>query len=89
MSNGAKVTKLVASASVRLVSSPNTHADAHWIGLVIESNAPAPSHCEPCIHVKDHRDPFPQCSSHCATSFLKRIHSDLHQLPVLMSTGFC
>jgi transposase InsO family protein len=57
-------------------------------GLVVESNVPAPSHCEPCIRGKHHRDPFPQCASHRATSFLKRIHSDLHQLPVLTSSGF-
>jgi hypothetical protein len=57
-------------------------------GLVGESNAPAPSHCEPCIRGKHHRDPFPQRASHRATLFLKRIHSDLHQLPVLMSSGF-
>jgi hypothetical protein len=30
-SDGAEVTELVASASVRLAGSPNTHADAHWI----------------------------------------------------------
>jgi transposase InsO family protein len=46
-------------------------------------------HCKPSIHGKHHRDPFPQCASHHATSFLECIHSDLHQLPVLTSTGFC
>jgi hypothetical protein len=58
-------------------------------GLVVESDAPAPLHCEPCIRGKHHRDPFPQRASHRATSFLERIHSDLHQLPVLTSSGFC
>jgi hypothetical protein len=57
-------------------------------GLIIKSGAPVPTHCEPCIRGKHHRDPFPQRASHCATSFLERIHSDLHQLPVLTSTGF-
>jgi hypothetical protein len=57
-------------------------------GLVVESDAPAPSHCEPCIRGKHHRDPFPQRTSHRATSFLERVHSGLHQLPVLTSTGF-
>jgi hypothetical protein len=57
-------------------------------GLVVESDAPAPTHCEPCICGKHHRDPFPQRASHHATSFLERIHSDLHQLPVLTSTCF-
>jgi transposase InsO family protein len=56
-------------------------------GLVVESDAPAPPHCEPCIRGKHHRDPFPQRASHRATSFLERIHSDLHQLPVLTSSG--
>jgi hypothetical protein len=62
-------------------------------GLVVESDVPAPSHCEPSIRGKHHRNPFPQRASHRATSFLDcfldRIHSDLHQLPVLMSSGFC
>jgi transposase InsO family protein len=58
-------------------------------GLVVESDTPSPSHCKPCIRGKHHRDLFPQRASHCATSFLKRIHSDLHQLPVLTYTGFC
>jgi hypothetical protein len=30
-SDGAKVTELAASTSVRLAGSPDTHADAHWI----------------------------------------------------------
>jgi hypothetical protein len=50
-------------------------------GLVIESNSPVPTR-------KHHRNPFPHCASHCATSFLEYIHSDLHQLPVLTSAGF-
>jgi hypothetical protein len=56
--------------------------------LVVKSNAPAPSHCKPCICGKHHCDPFPQCASHCATSSLKRIDSNLHWLPILTSTGF-
>jgi hypothetical protein len=56
-------------------------------GLAVESDAPAPSHCEPCICGKHHRNPFPKRASHCATSFLERIHSDLHQLSVLTSTS--
>jgi hypothetical protein len=58
-------------------------------GLVVESDTPAPSHCKPCICGKHHRDPFPKRASHRATSFLECIHSNLHQLPVLTSTGFC
>jgi hypothetical protein len=54
----------------------------------VESNTPAPSHSELCICGKHHCDLFPQCASHCGTLFLQHIHSDLHQLPVLMSTSF-
>jgi hypothetical protein len=57
-------------------------------GLVVENDAPVPTHCEPCIRGKHHRDLFPSCASHRATPFLERIHSDLHQLPVLTSNGF-
>jgi transposase InsO family protein len=57
-------------------------------GLVVKSNAPALMHCEPCIRGKHHRNLFPQRASHRATLFLERIHSDLHQLPVLTSTGY-
>jgi hypothetical protein len=57
-------------------------------GLVVENDGPAPSHCEPCIRGQHHRDPFPRRANHRATSFLGRIHCDLHQLPVLTSTGF-
>jgi hypothetical protein len=57
-------------------------------GLIVKSNTPVPTHCEPCICGKHHRNPFPQRTSHRAMSFLECIHSDLHQLPVLTSTGF-
>jgi hypothetical protein len=57
-------------------------------GLVVESDAPAPTHCELCIRSKHHCDLFPQRASHHATLFLEHIHSDLHQLLVLTSTSF-
>jgi hypothetical protein len=57
-------------------------------GLIVESDVPAASHRKPCICGKHHRKLFPQHASHRATLFFKRIHSELHQLPVLMSTGF-
>jgi hypothetical protein len=57
-------------------------------GLVAESDTPAPTHCKPCIRGKHHHNPFPQRASHRATSFLERIHSDLHRLLVLTSTVF-
>jgi hypothetical protein len=57
-------------------------------GLAVERDTPVPLHCEPCICGKHHHNLFPQCASHHATSFLKRIRSSLHQLPVLTSTAF-
>jgi hypothetical protein len=57
-------------------------------GFVVKSDAPAPSHCKPCICGKHHRDLFPKRASHRATLFLERAHSDLHQLPVLSTSGF-
>jgi hypothetical protein len=57
-------------------------------GLVVKSDTPAPSHCKPCICGKHHRNSFPQRTRGCTTSFLERIHSNLHQLPVLSYTGF-
>jgi transposase InsO family protein len=57
-------------------------------GRVVKNDAPVPTHCGPCIRGKHHHDPFPACASHRATSFLERIHSDLHQLLVPTSTGF-
>jgi hypothetical protein len=56
--------------------------------LIVESDASAPLHCKPCICGKHHRKPCPQHASHRATLFLNHIHSELHQLPVLTSTGF-
>jgi hypothetical protein len=43
LSDGAKVTELAASASVRLAGSLDTHADAHWI-----TDMGATSHMSPC-----------------------------------------
>jgi hypothetical protein len=57
-------------------------------GLVVESDAPAPSHCKPCIRGKDHCNLFPKHASHRAALFLERFHSDLHQLPVQSTSGF-
>jgi hypothetical protein len=57
-------------------------------GLLIDSDAPLPLHCEPCIVGKHHRDPFPAKASHCATRLLERIHSDLHEVPVPTASGY-
>jgi hypothetical protein len=57
-------------------------------GLLIDSDAPLPLHCEPCIIGKHHHDPFPAKASHCATRLLERIHSNLHKVPVPTASGY-
>jgi transposase InsO family protein len=57
-------------------------------GLLINSDAPLPLHCEPCIVGKHHRNPFPAKASHRATRILQRIHSDVHMVPVATSSGY-
>jgi transposase InsO family protein len=57
-------------------------------GLLIDSDAPLPLHCEPCIVGKHHRDPFPAKASHHATRLLERIHSNLHEVPVPTASGY-
>jgi predicted trehalose synthase len=37
---------------------------------------------------KQHRFPFPKQASHCATRLLERIHSDLHEVSVLTTSGY-
>jgi transposase InsO family protein len=57
-------------------------------GLLIDSLDPPDPICEPCIHGKQHRDPFPKQSESRSTELLGLIHSDLHgPLPPTMS-GF-
>jgi transposase InsO family protein len=58
-------------------------------GLLIDSDAPLPLHCEPCIVGKHHHNPFPAKASHRATRLLERIHSDLHEVPVPTASGYC
>jgi hypothetical protein len=57
-------------------------------GLLIDSDAPLPLHCEPCIVGKHHRNPFPAKALHCATCLLERIHSDLHEVLVPTASGY-
>jgi hypothetical protein len=57
-------------------------------GLLIDSNAPLPLHCKPCIVGKHHRNPFPAKALHCATRLLERIHSDLHKVPVPTASSY-
>jgi hypothetical protein len=50
--------------------------------LLINSNAPLPLHCKPCIVGKHHCNPFPAKALHCAMRILQRIHSNVHMVPV-------
>jgi hypothetical protein len=57
-------------------------------GLLIDSDAPLPLHCEPCIVGKHHHDAFPAKALHRATRLLERIHSNLHEVPVPTASGY-
>jgi hypothetical protein len=57
--------------------------------LLINSDAPMPLHCKPCIVGKRHCNPFPAKALHCATHILQRIYSDVHMVPVATSSGYC
>jgi hypothetical protein len=57
--------------------------------LLINSDAPLPLHCKPCIVGKHHCNLFPAKALHCATCLLKRIHSNLHEVPVPTVSGYC
>jgi hypothetical protein len=57
-------------------------------GLLIDSDAPLPLHCKPCIVGKHHRNPFPAKVSHCATCLLERIHSNLHKVPMPTASSY-
>jgi hypothetical protein len=58
-------------------------------GLKLDTQSPLTSLCEPCIHGKQHCDPFPHKASHWATQPLEHIHSDLHEVPYLTMSGYC
>jgi hypothetical protein len=58
-------------------------------GLQLNTQSPMSSLCEPCIHGKQHCDPFPHKASHWATQPLQCIHSDLHKVPCLTMSGYC
>jgi hypothetical protein len=57
-------------------------------GLKVDSDDPIPHICVPCVHGKQHRDPFPAKASHCSKTPFERIHSDLHEVPCLTSSGY-
>jgi hypothetical protein len=52
-------------------------------GLKVDSDNPIPHICVPCVHGKQHRDPFPAKASHRSKTPFERIHSDLHEVPCL------
>ena len=57
-------------------------------GLKLDSNDPFASICVPCVHGKHHRAPFPHQASNRSQIPFERIHSDLHEVPTLTSSGF-
>jgi hypothetical protein len=57
-------------------------------GLKLDSNNPFASICVPCVHGKHHQAPFPHQASHRSTVPFEHIHSDLHEVPMLLITGF-
>jgi hypothetical protein len=57
-------------------------------GLKVDSDNPIPHICVPCVHGKQHRDPFPAKASHRSKTPFERIHSDLHEVPCLTSSGY-
>jgi hypothetical protein len=57
-------------------------------GLKVNSDDPIPHICVPCVHGKQHRDPFPAKASHRSKTPFERIHSDLHEVPCLTSSGY-
>ena len=58
-------------------------------GLHLNSLDPLDPICEPCIHGKQHRDPFPKHSETRSDKLLGLIHSDIHgPLPVRTHSGY-
>jgi transposase InsO family protein len=58
-------------------------------GLKVDSDDPIPHICVPCVHGKQHHDPFPAKASHHSKTPFERSHSDLHEVPCLTSSGYC
>ncbi|KDQ07218.1 hypothetical protein BOTBODRAFT_120333 [Botryobasidium botryosum FD-172 SS1] len=58
-------------------------------GFNISCSVPFSRICKPCIHGKQHHDPFPKLASSRATRPLELMHSDLHgPLPVQTKSGY-
>jgi hypothetical protein len=58
-------------------------------GLKVNSNDPISHICVPCVHGKQHCNPFPAKVSNCSKTPFKCIHSNLHEVPCLTSSGYC
>jgi hypothetical protein len=56
-------------------------------GLHLNDSTPVDPICEPCIHGKQHRDPFPQQRCSLSTAPLQLIHSDVHEVKVPTASG--
>jgi hypothetical protein len=56
--------------------------------LKLDMDAPIVGLCVPCVHGKQHHDPFPEKVSHHSKHPLERIHSNLHEVPCLTHSGF-
>jgi hypothetical protein len=57
-------------------------------GLKLDTDAPIVGLCVPCVHGKQHCDPFPEKVAHRSKHPLECIHSDLHEVPCLTHSGF-
>jgi hypothetical protein len=58
-------------------------------GLKVDSNNPIPHICVFCVHSKQCHDPFPAKASHHSQTPFEHIHSNLHDVPCLTSSGYC
>jgi hypothetical protein len=56
--------------------------------LKLNSSTPLDTLCVPCIHGKHQRNPFPHQASHCSTTLLERVYSNLDQVPVATKSGY-
>jgi hypothetical protein len=56
--------------------------------LKLDSNNPFASICVPCVHGKHHQATFPHQALHHSKIPFECIHSNLHEVPTLTTTGF-
>jgi hypothetical protein len=58
-------------------------------GLKLDSDKLVLHICVPCVHSKQHWDPFLHKALNHSTTPLKHIFSNLHEVPCLTHSGFC